>query len=82
MRHLARICIDIILLQFLVLKVGVYRFVYLLIYWFIYLQLMNVKSVTSMQSVQMATVDVNMDIMATVINAKKASNIDNIVYQW
>lgn len=42
---------------------------------------MNVKSVTLMRSVQMVTVDVNMDIMVTVINAKKASSIDDIVYQ-
>ena len=45
----------------------------------LYLQLMNVKSVTSTRSVLMDIVDVNMDIMATATNAKKeASTVDNL----
>lgn len=40
---------------------------------------MNAKSVTSTQSVSMDIVDVNMDIMATAINAKKeASTLDSL----
>lgn len=41
---------------------------------------MNVKSVTSTRCVQMAIVDVNLDIMATATNAIKASSKDNIHY--
>ena len=47
----------------------------------LYLQLMNVKSVTSTRSVLMDIVDVNMDIMATGTNAKKeASTVDSLKF--
>ena len=50
-----------------------YTIIYFHNLFIISLQLMNVKSVTSTRSVQMDIVDVNMDIMVTATNAKKAS---------